>query len=212
MQAKWRLLVIVLITLNAIPEVVLQLADAGLIGTVRWRFAAYSYGALWKGLLVNWQPNFTGQPVLMFVTYGFLHGGAMHLIGNLLGLAWLIPITAQQVGTRGLLLVYAAALLGGGLGFVLLSDSVRPMVGASGAVYGLAAAWAYWDYCDRKMQSLPLGPAWIKLGVILSTNILSWWLLSGEIAWQTHIGGMIAAICCAWVLKKPPECAPVDQD
>lgn len=197
---------ILLIALNAFPETILQLADAGWIGSARWRFAAYSYGALWKGLLVNWQPNFFGQPALMFVTYGFLHSGAMHLLGNIAGLVWLAPITAQQVGTRGLMFLYAAGLLGGATAFVLLSDSPRPMVGASGAIYGLAAAWAYWDYCDRKERRLPLRPAWVKLWVILLTNVLSWWLLSGEIAWQTHIGGMIAALCCAWILKKLPAC------
>ncbi|GFE52463.1 rhomboid family intramembrane serine protease [Roseobacter cerasinus] len=207
-KARWQALLFGLIAANLLPETLLQLADAGWFGVGYWRLTAYSYGGLWRGLLAGWQPNFTGQPALMFLTYGFLHSGAMHLLGNLAAMLWLAPITAREVGARGLALIYAISVLGGGLMFVLLSDSVRPMVGASGGVYGLAAAWIYWEYRDRVSDGLPLGIIWIKLVVLGLTNVLAWWWLAGEIAWQTHVGGSIAAWGCAWALSKPSQPDP----
>ena len=56
-------------------EMVLQGADYGFWGSPRWRGLAYQYGGFWRGLLGNWQPNYTSQPVMMFASYGFLHGG-----------------------------------------------------------------------------------------------------------------------------------------
>lgn len=207
-QTGWRLLILLLIAVNVIPEAILQMAEAGWIGAAHWRLTAYGYGALWKGLLAGWQPNFTGQPALMFLSYGFLHAGFLHLAGNIIGILWLAPLTARQVGAAGLALIYAISVLGGGLVFVLLSDSIRPMVGASGAVYGLATAWIYWDYRERRQQRLPLGIIWAKLLTVCLCNLIGWWIAAGEMAWQTHLGGMIAAWCCARALRRPQDSEP----
>lgn len=202
-QTTGRSLLAALIVLNVIPEAVLQMAEAGWIGTDHWRLTAYSYGALWKGLLAGWQPNFPGQPATMFFSYSFLHAGAMHLAGNIAGLLWLAPLAARAAGASGLALIYGGAVLGGGLAFVLLSDSIRPMVGASGGVYGLAAAWLYWEYRDHRRRGLAVSGVWAKLFLlVVLSNLLGWWLLRGDMAWQTHVGGAVAAWGCAWALER----------
>src|SRR6056297_4257786 len=79
-------------------EAALQGADFGLWGSPRWRGLAYQNGGFWRGLLDNWRPNYAGQPVLMFATYGFLHGGAMHLLVNMITLVSLGRLVVERVG------------------------------------------------------------------------------------------------------------------
>lgn len=189
-----------LIALTCAPELILQAADRGWIGSTVWRLTAYSHGALWAGLLDDWRANYTGQAAAMFLTYGFLHGGLLHLAGNMAGLFCLAPLSLRRLGPRGFALLYVAMLLGGGLGFVLLSVSLRPVVGASGVVYGLAAAWIYWDMRARVLRGQGRGRSWAHLAALFAVNLLSWYLLGGELAWQTHLGGAVAGWLVSWAL------------
>lgn len=191
-----------LIGVLALPELVLQLADAGFVGAPRWRYAAYSYGALWQGLLDNWRPNFTAQPVTMFASYGLLHVGLGHLAGNLAGLVMFLPETVRRIGIAGGALVVVASLLGGAVGFVVLSNSAQPMVGASGAVYGVVAAWIFWDWRDRRQMLQRAGSVWAKLAALIAANVASWWALSGALAWEAHLGGALCGVLVAWWLAK----------
>ena len=107
------------------------------------------YGGFWVGLLQSWTPNYPSQPYLMFLTYGFLHGGLLHLVVNMVTLWSLGHAVIDRVGTRGFVLLYAASLLGGAAGYALLASTLAPMVGASGALFGLAGGLLAWGYVDR---------------------------------------------------------------
>ena len=144
-----RTAIITLVVLCVGIEVILQLGDRGVIGISRFRSLAYEYGGFWTGLLGSWKPNYSIQPWLMFVTYGFLHAGLWHLCLNMITLVSLSLPVAARVGGASLVLLYCLSMLGGGIGFALLSDSYRPMVGASGALFGLAGAILAWEYVDR---------------------------------------------------------------
>ncbi|NJS37722.1 MAG: rhomboid family intramembrane serine protease, partial [Rhodobacteraceae bacterium] len=113
-----------------LPELVLLGADWGVWGTARWRPLTYTQGAFWAGLLYGWTPNFALQPVTMFVSYAWLHAGALHLAGNLLALLWLGPQVVARRGNAGLIGLWLLAMLGGGAAFGLLTTSAAPMVGA----------------------------------------------------------------------------------
>lgn len=193
----------VLVVLLALPEIVLTLADAGWLGTPRWRWSALSHAAFWRGLLFDWQPNYPGQALAMFLTYGFLHGSVWHMAGNLAALWWLTPRLLDAAGPRGFWALYLASLLGGPLAFVVLSTSFRPMVGASGAVYGLAAAWIWFE--ARTPRPRPRA-AWIvpaQLSGLIALNLAGIWLTDGNVAWQTHLGGMILGWICARFVARP---------
>lgn len=174
-----------LILLCLAIELVLQGADHGLWGNPRWRTLSYENGGFWAGLLHDWQPNFRLQPLTMFFSYALLHAGFSHALGNMMGLAFLGDIAAQRYGARGLLVLYAAATLGGGLAFGLLSTSPAPMIGASGAIFGLAGAWTIWAAQAR--QSLFYALA-ITAG-LAALNAVIWAMQGGNLAWQTHLGG-----------------------
>ncbi len=187
-----------------LPELILQAADFGLLGSARWRPLAYQYGAFWAGLLYHWRPNFAAQPLTMFFTYAFLHAGFLHLLGNMMGLVLLGQVAVQRVGTRGFIALYTTSAMGGAAVFALLSQSAAPMVGASGALFGLAAAWIVWDWQNNSNPRRRL--RWsmaVTLGLAL-LNVLIWISNAGQLAWETHLGGFAAGglVALLWPTKR----------
>ena len=183
-------------------EAVLVAADLGLIGDAEWRGLAYRAGAFWPGLLADWRPTFALQPMTMFVTHAFLHAGLAHLAGNMVTLLVLAEYVVARVGQAGFLVIYGLATLGGGAMFAALASAAQPMVGASGALFGLAAAWQYWGFADappgpRRRRQLAQG----IFGLVV-LNVVLWVLLDGAVAWQAHLGGYLAGGAAAAVLGR----------
>ncbi len=181
-------------------ELILSLADLGVLGAIGWRGLAYQNGAFWVGLLTNWRPNYTGQTVVMFFTYTFLHGGLMHMITNMIVLFSLGLIAIKRVGSAGFFVIFFLAAFGGGIAFGTLSNSVQPMVGASGALFGLAGAWVYWGWADHRKTNTSVLPVLLVVSGLTLLNIIMWWWLNGQLAWQTHLGGFISGWASAALL------------
>ncbi|MDJ0638637.1 MAG: rhomboid family intramembrane serine protease [Paracoccaceae bacterium] len=181
-----------LIALCSIIELVLQAGDAGAFDVPRFRSLAYEFGGFWPGLLDNWRPNYPFQPWLMFLTYGFFHAGLWHLALNMVTLFSLGRAILWRVGGGWFLLLYAASILGGGLGFALLAETFRPMVGASGALFGLAGALLAWDYVDRFALKERLWPVARAALLLAGLNVALYFAMGGLLAWETHLGGFIA--------------------
>lgn len=190
-------LILALIVLCSGMELVLLAADFGLIGSPRWRSLAIQNGAFWAGLLRDWQPNYTGQPWLMFGTYAFLHVGTMHLLGNMVALAWLGPALQDRLGPWGFCLLWLTAASGGALGFAALSTAPAPMVGASGVVFGLLGAIVALDYHDRGDLRAVIG----MTVALIVLNALMFVMERGTLAWETHLGGYLAGILFIVVLS-----------
>ena len=76
-----------------------------------------------------------------FVSYAFLHGSPMHLLGNMLFLYIFGNNVNDKIGHLGYLAFYLAGAVFSGLGFVALSGGVAPVVGASGAVSAVTGAY-----------------------------------------------------------------------
>ena len=192
-------------------ELVLQAADHGLIGSARWRPLAYQNAAFWAGLLRDWQPNYAAQPYLMFLTYSVLHGGLGHLLGNMAALFALGPIITERTSQRGFLSLWFLSAIGGAAAFGLLSHSPQPMVGASGALFGLAGAWKAWDWQEARRTRAPLWPIllWV-LGLALLNAVL-WVLQGGLLAWETHLGGFAAGWAWAMLAADSREPMPAQK-
>lgn len=173
-------------------EIVFILSDAGLIGSERWRSAAYGYGAFWRALLQGWPPVYEAQPYTMFLTYGFLHSDFSHLLGNLIAFVVLARVVQARAGQGGLLLLYVLSLLGGALCFGVLHPGSTPMVGASGAIFGLAGAWLYWLWHELRLRGHGTYRVWRAVLAMILMNFLMWVLNGGHLAWETHLGGALA--------------------
>jgi membrane associated rhomboid family serine protease len=194
-----------LVALCVLPEAALLGADLGLWGSSLWRSAAYAWGGFWPGLLQDWRPNFTGQSAVMFASYGFLHSGPLHLVVNMATLLSLGPPLVDRIGQGRFAVLYILSVLGGAAGFALLSDTTSPMVGASGALFGLAGAWIAWDYTDRFSAQERLWPVARAVGWLVVLNLVLWWAMNGQLAWQTHLGGFVTGWVAAGLLDPRPR-------
>jgi membrane associated rhomboid family serine protease len=184
----------VILILCTLPELVLSGADTGLWGDRTWRGDVYEYGAFWAGLVHDWQPHYASQPWLMFVTYGFLHGGLMHLVMNMTVFVSLAKALVEAMGQVRFLLLYTVSLLMGGLFFALLGAQDAPMVGASGAIFGLIGAYLARDGLRRLRVGAALRPVVDSVIVLVLLNIALWWVLDGQLAWEAHLGGFVAGV------------------
>lgn len=189
-------------------EVLMITSDLGLTGSGRWRALVLQYGGFWPGLMRNWEPNFAAQPWMMFLSYSVLHAGVLHLLGNMLMLAWVGPILVARTGQIGFALLWLCSGLGGALVFGALTTTPTPMVGASGCVFGLIGALVVFEYILPGKYAKALG---ITLALIV-LNIVMLVVEGGLLAWQTHLGGYVIGVVAALVLgDAPAETTDKDQ-
>jgi rhomboid protease GluP len=182
-------------------ELVLQGADHGLWGSTRWRILAYLNGGFWVGLLHDWRPNYTGQSVAMFASYSFLHAGFAHMAVNMVTLVSLGLGVIARAGQGGFAWVYLASVLGGAAGFALLGTAAQPMVGASGALFGLVGAWLAWEWLERLAAGHILWPVLAGVAGLIVLNLIMYWAMGGVLAWETHLGGFVAGWIAALILR-----------
>lgn len=151
----------------------------------------------------------SGQNLHTLVTSAFLHGSWFHLGSNMLFL-WIFGDNVEDVlGHIKYLLFYLATAIAAGLAQVLIDlNSLVPMVGASGAVSGLLAAYIVLFPHGRVRTLLTLGvfitvamlPAWMMIGYWFLLQLLSGLLSLGEattgggVAFFAHIGGFLAGL------------------
>ena len=182
-----------LVGLMAMIEAILGLSGAGYLGSTDLRWTVFQYGAFWQPLLSGqFAPLYPGQTVAMFLTYAFLHGGLAHLALNGVVLLALGKFVAARIGAARTLLLLFLAAVSGGVGFGLLSTGGVPMVGASGAVFGLIGLWQCWDYRMRKRAGLTVRPVLGAIAALAVANIVLFVILSGGLAWEAHLGGWLA--------------------
>ena len=147
------------------------------------------------------------QQILSFFTSMFLHGGWLHLIGNM----WTLWIFGDNVEDRLGRARYLALYLAGGVAAALMhiftnAGSLVPTIGASGAIAAVMGAYfRFYPYArvETLIPPLVFGPIFRFPAVIF----LGWWFLlqffSGAmslgarnqgfsgIAWWAHVGGFL---------------------
>lgn len=181
-------------------ETALTLLGMPPFGLTILRNYAIVYGAFWPSLLDNTAPAFAGQRMTMFITYAFLHGGLMHMLFNMLMLLHLGREAVQRLGQAGFLLLFVLSAIGGAAAFGLLTTSATPMLGASGAVFGLFGATMFWDFQRRRVLKATLEPV-VRLAIgLIVMNVLLYVMVGGMLAWQTHLGGFVAGVLVARVV------------
>ncbi len=127
------------------------------------------------------------------VTSGFLHAGVVHLGFNMIAL-WILGSRFEAyIGPLRFGLIYAAAVLWGSAGALLLSPNAQT-VGASGGVFGLMAAIFL---LERQRGVSILGDAGLWLGI----NLVITFTVSG-ISIGGHLGGIVGGALAALVLSE----------
>ncbi len=154
----------------------------------------------------------THFPVNMTLfTAMFLHGGWLHIIGNMLYL-WIFGNNIEdKLGRFKFIIFYLLSGVIASMVFVLTSpNSTVPMVGASGAIAGVLGAYLL-RFPRAKVLTLIFLGWFIRLVWIPAYFVLGFWFIlqlinglpalgqsasggSGEVAWFAHIGGFVAGM------------------
>lgn len=130
------------------------------------------------------------------VTYLFVHSGILHLATNMLALYMFGTAVENRMGSRAFLLYYLYCGIGAALFsvFLTLFMGQAPFIGASGAVLGVAVAFAmYWPDAELMVFPIPLPikARYLVIGLALFDVIMAR-LSPGSTAHEAHIGGMLA--------------------
>jgi membrane associated rhomboid family serine protease len=144
------------------------------------------------------------------ITYQFLHGNIMHLVGNMLFL-WVFGDNVEDaMGHLKYLLFY---LLCGAFAALfhawLAPTSDAPLIGASGAVAGVVAAYVILHPQVRvwvlMFRFIPLRvTALLALGAWILMQFVMPFLSDGApIAWWAHIGGILAGAVLVLFMRRP---------
>jgi membrane associated rhomboid family serine protease len=143
-------------------------------------------------------------------TYAFLHGDFFHLAGNMLFL-WVFGDNVEDAlgHFRFLLFYFASAAAGAAFHGMLAPGSEIPLVGASGAIAGIVAAYLIL-HPRVKVWVLAFGrvplriPAFIPLILWVGFQML---MLSvgddSNISWATHVGGILCGAILIVIMKRP---------
>ena len=149
-----------------------------------------------------------------FFTHMFLHGGFLHVAGNMLML-WVFGAGVERrLGHLGYLLTYLSCGLAAALFFLLLNPgSTVPMVGASGAIFGIAGFYfvafprnnvlvLFWMFFIFTFWV----PARLLVGVMFLMDLFNMVAHYGEMegggtAFAAHVGGFLCGVLLALALR-----------
>ena len=177
-------------------------------------------GAFIPAMLSHHDPGATTR----LITSLFMHGGWMHLIGNM----WFLWIFGDNVEDACGPVRFAAFYLLCGVAATLAHvwpapDSVMPLVGASGAISGVLGAYLLKHPRANVRTLIPLGfftrivdlPAWVFLLIWMGMQIFFEAVSGargGGVAYLAHIGGFVAGMGLIVFFERSPARAQKDDD
>lgn len=189
----WLLMINVLVFIT--DEILTNSARGDFLSPNKW--GSYSLEKSWQA----WR----------FVTYQFLHGGAMHLIGNMIFL-WIFGQFMERFwGSKRFLAFYLITGIGGAVMFGLVSlipeiahtAPFIPLVGASGSIFGLmVGAWMKYPKEELRFILMPFGiTIQLLCGLYVFFNVLQ--VVAGSTgagSATAHLGGALVGFL---LIKKP---------
>lgn len=157
-----------------------------------------------------------GQQAFSFLSFMFLHGGFLHILGNM----WFLYIFGENVegrmGPLRYLVFYLLCGVASGIAhFIFNAGANVPIIGASGAIAGVMGAYTLLYPRARILTLIPIFifpwfveiPAFFFLGVwflIQFINAAGSGPNSGDIAWWAHVGGFLVGMLLLKLFLKLP--------
>ncbi len=197
---RFPVLTVSIIVVNVIAFGYELLAEAG--GTLEQTF--YTMGVVPFEVTNNFGP----AVALSFLTSMFLHGGFMHIIGNMLYL-WIFGNNVEDSMGRGRFLVFylLAGSLAGAAQVLANPNSLLPSIGASGAIAGVLGAYIVL-FPKARVQTLIFLGYFARVAQLPALLVLGFWFVlqlfngllafgmtqTGGVAWFAHVGGFVAGL------------------
>jgi uncharacterized protein len=157
----------------------------------------------------QFDPNSLMTKPWTLVTYIFLHNGPFHLFFNMLVLYFFGTALEKRVGNRQLLTIFFTAGILSAIGYTFLSQPIfnispGPMIGASGAIYGVFAALTilepdilvYVYFIPMKLKNALVLFALLDFLMVNSSDM---------IAHTAHLSGILVGLYMGFRIKKTQE-------
>jgi membrane associated rhomboid family serine protease len=144
-----------------------------------------------------------------FVTYAFLHGDLMHLVGNMLFI-WVFGDNVEDAmgHLKFLAFYFLCAAAGAFVHMLAMPQSEVPLIGASGAAAGIITAYLML-HPHVRVWVLALGRIPLRLsaafmiGLWIAFQIFKFFSTDGDrVSWAAHVGGIAAGAALLPVLKR----------
>jgi membrane associated rhomboid family serine protease len=209
-KLKYLRLPIVNLFLIAINVLVFLIVQSDILGdplTVMRGFAVIPRVLFGEAQLAKW---IVGPPApATLLTSLFFHSGVMHIVGNMLFLYVFGDNIEDAMGSLHYLLFYLCCGVVGGLAYVYAEPhSILPLVGASGAISGVCAAFLLL-YPRSTIFGLVAGvlpihaSAWVFVGTWAVLQVASYFLApQTHVAWIVHVGGIAAGLALTPLFKR----------
>ena len=157
---------------------------------------------LMLGLFALWPPASGMFHVWQLITYAFLHGNLAHIFLNMFALFMFGRGLEMYWGGRRFLVYYFVCVLSAAVTQLLVesaSGGTEPVLGASGGVFGLLLAFA-WYFPRQKLIVLPIPipvPAWLFVTIYAAIELFSGLTRTQQsVAHFAHLGGMLGGALC----------------
>ena len=185
-------------------------------GEAAFASAITEWGVVPARLTAAWgRGNLLSGESLTLLSSQFLHGGWLHLLGNLLYL-WIFGNNVEdRMGRAGFLLFYLTGGVVAGLAQVAIDPQSRiPTIGASGAIAATLGAYLVF-FPGAKVTSLVFLGFFYQLVDVPAVIVLGFWFVlqlidgltslgavqgGGGVAFFAHIGGFVFGALVAWLL------------
>ncbi len=189
----------------------------GLMSPIGEIHIIYSYGAVPSNLL-SFKQTQPLHPALTLFSSMFLHGGLLHIAGNMLYL-WIFGNNIEdRLGHIRFLFFYLISGIVAAYSHAITSPgSMTPMIGASGAVAGVLGAYILL-FPHAKVHTLIFFGFFVQIVRIPALIVIGFWAIiqlvngllskglmaSGGIAWFAHIGGFLTGLITVklWLPKR----------
>jgi membrane associated rhomboid family serine protease len=202
---------ILLIVINGVVFFAWQMGSVGLEQSVK--LAAFVPAKLQThGVLAGTPTIFSSM---------FMHGGIMHLVGNM----WFLWLFGNNIEDRSgpfrFLIFYLLCGIAATVAYTFFNlNSKIPLVGASGAISGVLGGYLLMFPSARILTLVPLGfftrmmhiPAWFFLIIWMGFQLLNQAAMSGAaasgrepqggVAFMAHIAGFVAGLLLIWFFKR----------
>lgn len=179
----------------------------------------YTYGLVpARFTLPGWDASVSGiSNSLTFVSFMFMHGGFLHLLGNMWSLYIFGDNVEDRLGPLRYTLFYMLCGITSGVTHLALNaHSTAPTIGASGAVAGVMGAYFILHPKSKILTLIPIIiipwfieiPAYVFLGIWFLLQLFNAGASYGAgtgIAWWAHIGGFLGGILFLKLLDHLPS-------
>jgi membrane associated rhomboid family serine protease len=164
--------------------------------------------------------------LLTVLTAMFLHGGFLHLGGNLLYL-WIFGDNVEDAlgHVRYVFFYLASGVVAAALQTILMPSSTLPNIGASGAIAGVLGGYFVLYPRARVVTLVPLFLLFPLVEIPAGVYLLFWFVMqfwmgsanlasagrrgeSGGVAWWAHVGGFLAGLILVFLMRPRRRPAP----